>query len=354
MSVKCYLSIISLDDFQKHVCTHHRLRQLTQRESQKITYLLQVIQALSTTPLCVTSIIKKTGHSPKSVEGSLEILEDKGVIVRKREGHKIICELNRENAKRYSLNLLAYLLRKKNPETWPIIKQIFKDKKWKKKRKDILISYIQDNIKDKESFWKFLFSDEFVRLSLLDTKQELLCSDFKIPSESLEINGMSSDIKLSQLVPSLLPPDFQKRLMEYEVEYDELREKKLLRKVKYWNYRDVLKGLRERKICLECLENNRNWKNVITDHQSGEIICKECCYVITRNKIGQNKSILKVYGRVDSGRQVNPTRCQSCKKPLKSIKKWSVQSPKSNKGFIVNLYECSECGLKKRIYTKIN
>jgi len=142
--------------------------------------------------------------------------------------------------------------------------------------------------------------------------------------------------------------------MEYEVEYDHLREKKLLRKVKYWNYRDVLKGLRERTICLDCLENNRNWKNVITDHQSGEIICKECGYVIIRKKIGQNKNTSKVYGRVDSGRQVNPTRCQYCNQPLQLIKKWSVRSPKSNKGFIVNLFQCSECKLKKRIYKKID
>jgi hypothetical protein len=222
-----------------------RFKRISQKESQKRVSLLKVINALSKRSLCTTEIILLTDLSPKSVVGSLRILECKGVLSKKQVGHRKIYSLNVGEAREYLLNLYVRSLKKQNPQTWPIIKKAF----------NVILKGSANGCK----------------------------KIYLIPTESILARGMGNYVPLDMLIPTVASPDFEKVFEEYDQEYFELFPH--LYRVLLGDMPELFRRLRTGELCISCLKKGRNYKTLFKDKETGEFVCRNCGEVLGQSPL---------------------------------------------------------------------
>jgi len=221
---------------------HRRLRTMPQKESQKFKYIAQVIEVLAEGPSFPTKLTKQTGLSPKSVIGTLRILEERKIVSKKQDGHKKIYELHISQARNYLLNGSARSLKKRNPRTWKVFVKAYKS---------LLESCSEQTLRQDQTF-------------LVPKPVGLEFSDQYVP--------------LDYLIPGVLPPTSRNVFHEYEEEYTQLFP--FLRNVSPCDLPDLFIRYRNRQLCISCLEAGRNYRSIVETRENGETVCKTCGTVI--------------------------------------------------------------------------
>lgn len=344
MSVKRFkMSLITHQQFWPYLAKKKRLRPLSQRESQKFTYIIRILNFLNERPAHVREIIKMTRSSPKSVVGSLNLLAEKQVVTVTNRGNKKVYQLNPINAKSYALNGLAWRIRKRYPKTWRGLANCFL-----------------------ESFFK------------RDKKTELKASNqkFLIPKHLIPFEG-TGDVDIDSLIPQLFPPEFKEKLIQYKSEYKEITPYlNQIQGLTWSTLIDLLIRFRQEYVCRDCLENGYV-STIIQDHSTGEIICEHCGSVLRDKEMiwkpkskkrdsfdgdDQERDFEYVRGK-PKWKTTKPTDkakhqaiapiCPICSGKTNHLKSWHVASQRSlRKGFTVYLYQCVTCDRKLRSYTK--